>query len=115
MARLYADEQFPLAVVKRLREMGHDVLTVQDANQAGLKIPDSDVLNFATENHRAVLTLNRKDFIKLHYLIPNHGGIIVCRDNRNWEELAKRINDTILSVESLENSLIRVNRNLADF
>ncbi|MGK7931237.1 MAG: DUF5615 family PIN-like protein [Microcystaceae cyanobacterium] len=26
MARLYADEQFPLAVVKLLREIGHDVL-----------------------------------------------------------------------------------------
>jgi hypothetical protein len=52
MARLYADEQFPFAVIKGLREIGHDVLTVQDANQAGLKIPDSDVLNFATENNR---------------------------------------------------------------
>jgi predicted nuclease of predicted toxin-antitoxin system len=112
MTRLYADEQFPLTVVKLLREMGHDVLTVQDANQAGLKISDIEVLNFATENNRAVLTLNRKDFIKLHYSTPNHSGIIVCRDDRNWKELAKRINDTILSVESLESSLIRVNRNL---
>lgn len=112
MAKLYADEQFPLAVVKLLRQMGHDVLTVQDANQAGLKIPDSDVLNFATENNRTVLTLNRKDFIKLHYLNENHGGIIVCKDDRNWQELAKRINYMISSVESLQGKLIRVNRNL---
>lgn len=111
MARLYADEQFPFAVVKLLREMGHDVFTVQDAGKAGLKIPDISVLNFATENNRIILTLNRIDFIKLHHLQPNHSGIIVCRDDRNWEEFAKRINDAILSVDSLQGKLIRVNRN----
>ena len=31
MARLYADEQFPRSVVELLRELGHDVLTVQEA------------------------------------------------------------------------------------
>jgi len=110
MARIYADEQFPFAVVQFLREMGHDVLTVQDAKQAGKKIPDEDVLKFATENNRAVLTLNRKDFIKLHYDIPNHSGIIVCRDDRNWEQFAERINKAILSIQSLDKQLIRVNR-----
>jgi predicted nuclease of predicted toxin-antitoxin system len=111
MARLYADEQFPFAVVKLLQEMGHDVLRVQDVRQAGLKIPDISVLNFATENNRAVLTLNRTDFIKLHYSKANHAGIIVCRDDRNWQKFAERINDAILSFKSLDGKLIRVNRN----
>jgi hypothetical protein len=31
LARLYADENFPQPAVERLRELGHDVLTVQDA------------------------------------------------------------------------------------
>jgi len=110
MARIYADEQFPFAIVQFLREMGHDVVTVQDAKQAGKKIPDEEVLKFATENNRAVLTLNRKDFIKLHYDIPNHSGIIVCRDDRNWEQFAERINQAILSTQSLDKQLIRVNR-----
>ena len=35
------------------------------------------MLQFATQNNRAVLTLNRVDFIKLHRLNPNHAGIIV--------------------------------------
>ncbi|MEA5486035.1 DUF5615 family PIN-like protein [Pseudanabaena sp. CCNP1317] len=34
MARLYADEQFPKIVVKLLRELGHDILTVQEAGKA---------------------------------------------------------------------------------
>ncbi|MFZ4730896.1 MAG: DUF5615 family PIN-like protein, partial [Pseudanabaena sp.] len=47
MARLYADEQFPLPVVKILRTLGHDVLTVQEANKAEQKIPDNEVLSYA--------------------------------------------------------------------
>jgi hypothetical protein len=33
MARLYADENFPPPVVERLRELGHDVQTVQEAGK----------------------------------------------------------------------------------
>ncbi len=62
MASLYADEQFPLPVVKLLRTLGHDVLTVQEAGNAGL--PDRDVLAFAVSNNRAVLTQNRRDFMR---------------------------------------------------
>jgi hypothetical protein len=54
MARLYADEHFPRQVVQNLRSLGHDILTVQEAGNAGL--PDEDVLAFATSENRAVLT-----------------------------------------------------------
>lgn len=37
MALLYADENFAYAVVERLRLLGHDVLTVQEAGQRGSK------------------------------------------------------------------------------
>jgi Domain of unknown function (DUF5615) len=40
MARLYADEQFPFEVVEHLCRLGHDVLTVQTAGNANLKIID---------------------------------------------------------------------------
>jgi hypothetical protein len=39
MARLYADEQFPREAVLALRNLGHDVLTVQEAGKANQKIP----------------------------------------------------------------------------
>ena len=42
MARFYADEQFPKRVVELLRDLGHDVLTVQEAGKANLKIPDEE-------------------------------------------------------------------------
>lgn len=110
MARFYADEQYPLPVVQFLRTFGHDVLTVQEAGNAGLKIPDEEVLAFATNDNRAVLTLNRTDFIRLHRKDPNHAGIIACSNDRNFERLARRINEAIAAVESLRGKLIRVNR-----
>lgn len=110
MARLYADEQYPYPVVELLRALGHDVLTVQEAGRANQKIPDPDVLAFASSEKRAVLTENRKDFFRLHRIQPDHAGIIACTNDRNWEALANRINAAITAEESLQGKLIRVVR-----
>ncbi|GEM_PF-4264907 len=66
MTRLYTNENFPQQVVDELRRLGHEVLTSQEAGNAGQSIPDDEVLNFARVNNRAVLTLNRRHFIRLH-------------------------------------------------
>ncbi|MEG4031589.1 MULTISPECIES: DUF5615 family PIN-like protein [unclassified Microcoleus] len=110
MARLYADEQYPYPVVELLRALGHDVLTVQEAGRANQKIPDSDVLAFATSEKRAVITENRKDFFRLHRIQSLHAGIIACTNDRNWEALANRIHTAIVAAEPLEGKLIRVVR-----
>ncbi len=111
MARLYADEQFPRVVVELLRALGHDVLTVQEASNANLGIPDEDVLAFAVTKERAVLTLNRIDFIRLHASQPNHAGIIVCKDDQqDRQRMATRISEAISNVETLTGMLVRVNR-----
>lgn len=110
MAHFYADEQFPFAVVKLLRNIEHDVLTVQEAGNAGKRIPDEEVLAFAISQKRAVLTINRDDFIRLHRLDPNHFGIVVCTNNRNWEQFAIRIDEAVKREESLQGKLIRVVR-----
>ena len=49
MARIYSNENFPLPVVERLRELGHDVLTTFDAGQNNQALPDEDVLAFASD------------------------------------------------------------------
>ncbi|MEG4504926.1 DUF5615 family PIN-like protein [Microcoleus sp. F6_B4] len=111
MAGLYADEQFPRVVVELLRALGHDVLTVQEASNANLGIPDEDVLAFAVAKERAVLTLNRIDFIRLHASQPNHAGIIVCKDDQqDRHRMATRISEAISNVETLRGKLVRVNR-----
>ncbi len=110
MARLYADEQYPYPVVEFLRVLGHDVLTIQEAGRANQKIPDPDVLAFATSEERAVITENRKDFFRLHRIQPDHAGIIACTNDRDWEALANRIHIAITAAESLQGKLIRVVR-----
>ncbi|MBW4499718.1 MAG: DUF5615 family PIN-like protein [Scytonema hyalinum WJT4-NPBG1] len=110
MVRLYADEQFPFQVVECLRELAHDVLTVQEAGLANQRIPDDEVLAFASSNERAVLTLNRKDFKRLHRLQPEHAGIIVCTDDSDRSQFAERIHTAISVQESLRGKLIRVVR-----
>ena len=110
MASFYADEQFPKATSIALRLLGHDVLTVQEAGYANQKIPDEDVLAFATGEDRAVLTLNRYDFIRLHKQSSAHTGIIVCSENTNFIRLAEKIHEAVSLIDSLNEQLIRVYR-----
>jgi predicted nuclease of predicted toxin-antitoxin system len=110
MLRLYSDEQFPLPVVERLRNKGYDVLTVKDAGNANQGIPDDEVLAFATDRDRAVITQNRRDFIWLHNQGINHAGIIVCSKNLDWDEFTTEIDRVICTKESIKGELLRVNR-----
>ena len=110
MALFYADEQFPFPVVEHLRNFGHDVLTVQEAGKANQSIPDDDVLMYAISQERAILTINRNDFIRLHRRDDKHFGMVVCTNNRNWQQFATRINDAVIAEESLQGKLIRVVR-----
>ena len=89
MARLYADEQFPLSVSELLRTMGHDVLTVQFAGNDNLGIPDEEVLACAIRDNRVVITLNRRDFIRLHRANSEHLGIIVCTNDSDRSLVGK--------------------------
>ncbi len=63
MARLYSNENFPLPVGEKLRQLGHDVLTIQETGKGGQRIEDEEVLEFACADDRILLTLNRKHFI----------------------------------------------------
>lgn len=110
MVRLYANENFPRPVVLELRRLGHDVLTTEQAGQAGQGIADSEVLRFATDETRAVLTLNRRDFVRLHSSVPDHAGIIVCTEDLDFSGQARRIDEALRALPSLDGQLVRVNR-----
>lgn len=112
IARLYSNENFPLPAVQALREFGHDVLTSRDAGKANEAIPDDEVLQFAIEKGRAVITHNRLDFLRLHRQQPNHEGIIVCTDNSDFSALAAKVHEQLQALDSLKGQLVRVNRGL---
>ena len=110
MADLYANENFPLPAVEYLRALGHNVLTSQESGRANQRVSDDEVLRFATSENRAVVTLNRRDFIKLHRSINPHTGIVVCTQDPDFQALAVRIDREIRNHNSLSNQLIRITR-----
>lgn len=110
MARLYSNENFPLAVVQELRRLGHDVLTIQETGKAEQAVPDDEVLRFAVSEDRILLTLNRKDFIQLHGRYPEHAGIVVCTVDVDFPGQAHRIHAALAEVVEVAGQLIRVRR-----
>jgi hypothetical protein len=110
LARLYSNENFPLPVVEALRGLGHDVVTTLEAGKAGQAIPDDAVLAFATGEGRALLTLNRRHFIRLHARGLAHAGIILCTYDPDFAAQASRIDLAIRATPALAGQLIRVNR-----
>lgn len=91
MARLYSNENVALRLVTALRSRGHDVLTSLDAGNANLGIPDSEVLAYAHEHRRVVLTGNRLDFHRLHLKGSDHSGIVTFTDDADLEAMAERV------------------------
>jgi hypothetical protein len=110
MASLYSNENFPLPVVEKLRALGHDVLTIQETGKADQALPDKELLAFATRERRAVITLNRLHFIRLHRQQPDHAGIVVCSFDPDLEAQAGRIHQAISGQTSLAGQLLRINR-----
>jgi len=110
MARFYANENVPEPVVAELRRLGHDAVTMQQTGHAGRAVPDAEVLDFATANGRALVTLNRRHFVRLHSERPTHAGIIVCTFDPDFAALAGRIHEVTTSVAELTGQLVRINR-----
>ena len=110
MARLFADENFPLAVVEALRGQGHEVETALDAGRANRGIPDAEVLAYAHAEMRAVLTLNRRHFLRLHLEGRAHAGIVVCTRDDDFPALALRIHSALTTLPDLAGQVVRINR-----
>ena len=93
-----------------LRELGHDVVTIDDAGLGDRSLQDEAVLDIARADGRAVVTLNRWHFVRLHAERPEHAGIVVCTFDRDFVGLARRIDDAVRGAGSLDGQLVRVNR-----
>jgi predicted nuclease of predicted toxin-antitoxin system len=111
MLKLYANENFPLETLQILRNMGYDVWTTHEIGKSNLRIPDEEVLAFAISENRAILTINHKDFMRLHRADPTHAGIIVCTKNDNFDNFANCIHKVLSPYDNnVSNLLIRVYR-----
>jgi len=110
MARLYANENFPLPAVEALRRLGHDVLTSYESGRAGQAIPDEEVLAFAVAEARILITLDRKHFVRLHQRYVDHTGIIVCTVDPDFKALAQRVHAALMTQHQMAGQLVRINR-----
>ncbi|MBI3965715.1 MAG: DUF5615 family PIN-like protein [Chloroflexi bacterium] len=110
MARLCSDENFLYPVVLELRRLGHAVQTCQEAGKSGRAGADAEVLAFASEPSRAVLTIDRRHFVRLHEERPDHCGIVVCSLDPDTSVLAARIAAIAAAMPGLDQKLVRVDR-----
>lgn len=78
--------------------------------QARQGITDAAVVAFATAAGRAVVTFNRRHFIRLHTEVSSHAGIIVCTRDDDVAALADRIHHQLQSTSTLQGQLLRINR-----
>jgi len=109
--KFYANENFPLPAVEHLRTLGYDVLTTKESGLSNRGIPDADVLNYAVTVQRAIVTFNRRDFVRLHVSSGGqHTGIIVCSEDSDYKALAGRIHVEVRNLPSLGQQLIRINK-----
>lgn len=110
MARFFADENFPRRVSEALRQLGHDVLTIQEAGYSNQRTEDDNVLRLASDQNRVVLTNNRRHFIALHNSGVAHRGIVVCTEDPDIRGQAQRIHDAVTATDTLDGLLLRVKR-----
>lgn len=73
-------------------------------------ITDKELLARAIEINRALLTLNRLDFKRLHSQRPDHAGIIICTEDPDRIGQAQRVAASIAATGELRGQLIRVYR-----
>ena len=71
-------------LVRLLRESGHDIETVTQAEMAGSD--DAAVLNYARQTKRVLLTRNGKDFLVLRQTDHQHPGILIEHQEANSEK-----------------------------
>lgn len=99
-----------MEVVIALRSRGHNVLTATEAGNANVSIPDEQVLEYAIQTERALLTINRWDFVRLHKRNVRHFGIVACTQDADTTGQAERIHTAVEREGDLRGKLVRINR-----
>ncbi|GIV02075.1 MAG: hypothetical protein KatS3mg015_0905 [Fimbriimonadales bacterium] len=109
--KLLANENIDFRVVKGLRERGLDVVAMNEVGLANRALPDAAVLDIATAQQRAVLTLNHRDFYRLHVQRGGaHAGIVSITPDRDVAALVHRIESELAKHSSLARRFLRIKK-----
>ena len=93
-----------------LRQLDHDVLTIQETGRANAAESDEAVLAFAAAENRVLVTLNRRHFIRLHNQGAAQAGIVVCTFDPDFVALTERVHAALAAEVDEGGFLLRVNR-----
>ncbi|MBI1935337.1 DUF5615 family PIN-like protein [Candidatus Woesearchaeota archaeon] len=86
--KFLADENIDLPAVKALKRLGVDIVSIHDVGMRGHE--DEEILDFAKENERAIITQDT-DFLRLHAKNFENAGIVFLTKPLDVSELIKEI------------------------
>jgi uncharacterized protein with PIN domain len=101
-------------LVSLLRAVGHDVITVNEAGLGGR--PDANVLDYARQQARVLLTRNCDDFEELHQAKPTHPGILAVYQNpdlaknMSYQSIVGAISNLEVAGYALDNQFVILNQ-----
>ncbi len=113
LALLIDEDTLAKVLVKMLKQVGHDVLTVNEVGLSGET--DEIVLNYARKNQRVLVTRNCQDFEDLHLENSVHSGIFAIYENQDHrkdlsrKEIVKAIANLEAASIPLANQFISLN------
>lgn len=93
-------------LVNLLTVDGHDVLTVHNAGLNGAM--DSQVLSYAYQQGRVLLTRTCSDFKALHRANSSHFGILAIYEDRDFEKNMSR-QSVVQALKNIGDAEIEVN------
>lgn len=116
--RIITDTHIAKQIAIQLRDKGVDVVRLEELDALPNNADDEDILAWATENQRAVVSLD-DDFEKLHYqwMIDNkvHNGIFLGGSNLQGEKgfgtiikFLAEYSELVLDMSLLEGDLIPI-------
>jgi predicted nuclease of predicted toxin-antitoxin system len=101
--KLLLDEHIWTYLAKILCEQGFDVIHVNEVNLDAT--PDEEILQFAANEHRAVVTFNVRDFVPLSIQYyedgKDHYEVVVSKEI-SYGELRRRVTKLLESVTAEE-------------
>ena len=93
--KVFADEDVDAGLARLLREHGYDAESCLEAGRSNRRIPDPEQLTYATEQGRAILVFNVRDYVLLDVTWKasgqEHAGIIASPKIADVGELLRRV------------------------
>ncbi|MEK6909956.1 MAG: DUF5615 family PIN-like protein [Candidatus Aenigmatarchaeota archaeon] len=102
--RFLADEHIDIHAVDALKQMGIDIVSVQELDKRSQS--DEELLAFANQDGRTVITRD-EDFLRLHAKGMQHHGIVFLTKRLDASTLVREVlKVSMFELEQLKNAIV---------